>query len=88
MSLARRSWITGSWILLLAITIVSVGTAEYVSDRILAVGIVMAITAIKGGLILWNFMDLRSAPKGIGYYLISWVVVCAIMVGALCGAGG
>ena len=56
--------------------------------HVLAVAIVMAITTFKAGLILWNFMDLRSAPRGIGLYLISWVTVCAVLIGTLYCMGG
>ena len=88
MSLARKRTITGAWIVLMAITAASVGTAELASDRPLAVGIVMAIAAVKGGVILGRFMEIGSAPRAVRYYLVGWTIACAVVIAALFRVAG
>jgi cytochrome c oxidase subunit IV len=82
MKMAVRA-VNGAWLTLVVISCASVGTAEFLHNRNLAVAIIMAITAVKGGLIVSRFMNLSSAPIGIRLYISGWIVLIALMIAGL-----
>lgn len=88
MSIARPRALTSAWIALIAITAASVWTAEYAPWRLVAVAAIMGIAAVKGGVILWRFMDVGAAPAGIRGYMASWTAGCALMIFAGYWYGG
>jgi hypothetical protein len=80
MSFPRPNGLTAAWLALVLITGISVYAAEFTPWRLVAVGAIMTIAAIKGLIILWGFMDAAAAPAGIRGYMIGWVIACAIMI--------
>jgi cytochrome c oxidase subunit IV len=82
MKMAVRA-VTMAWLTLVVVSCASVGTAEYFDSRNLAVTIIMAITAVKGGLIASHFMNLSSAPIGIRVYISGWIALAALMIAGI-----
>jgi hypothetical protein len=82
MKMAVRA-VSGAWLTLVVVSCASVGTAEYLRSRNLAVAIIMAITAVKGGLIASRFMNLSSAPIGIRVYISGWILLTALMIAGI-----
>ncbi len=83
MSIARASALTGTWVVLLLVTLISFATAEYLGRRDIAIAAIMAIAAIKVGLIMRRFMDISTAPMGIRAYLAGWTIGCAALIAGL-----
>lgn len=69
-----------AWLMLLAISAISFLAAELVSDRRLAIVAIMAIAAIKIGIILSRFMEVSQAPLAIRRYLQLWTIGVAVIV--------
>lgn len=61
-----------AWLLLLLISAVSFGAAEFMGERHIAIAAIMAIAAVKIAVILLRFMDIDAAPTGIRRYLFGW----------------
>ena len=76
-----------AWLLLLVISAISFGAAEYFAQRHLAIAAIMAIAAVKIIVILLRFMDIDRAPAGIRRYLFGWTFGCAGLIFALWWAG-
>ena len=66
-----------AWILLLLISVASFTVAEYLGERHVAIAIIMLIAGIKAGIVLFRFMDLGEAPRGIRVYFLLWTAVCS-----------
>ena len=71
-----------AWILLLVVSIASVGTAELVGNRIVAVMGIMSIAALKGAVIVTRFMDVNGAPRGVRVYMALWIALVAVGITA------
>jgi hypothetical protein len=69
-----------AWVTLLVVSCASIGTAEYLRNRPLAISVVMSITAVKAGIIASRFMSLASAPIGVRLYISVWIVLIALMI--------
>jgi hypothetical protein len=75
--------INRAWILLLVVSIASVGTAELVGNRIFAVMGIMSIAALKGAVIVTRFMDVNGARRGVRLYMALWIALTAVGITAL-----
>lgn len=73
-----------SWVLLLLLTLISIGVGKYFHNNdfshVLFVSIVMIIVALKGHQIIDVFMELKEAPTKWRYLLLSYVVVVPLII--------
>jgi heme/copper-type cytochrome/quinol oxidase subunit 4 len=69
-----------AWLLLLLISAVSFGAAEFMAERHIAIAAIMAIAAAKIAIILLRFMEIDRAPAGIRRYLYGWTFGCAGLI--------
>jgi heme/copper-type cytochrome/quinol oxidase subunit 4 len=74
-----RSPLTLVWALLTAVTVVSWLTARdggsaHVRDATVTV-VVLLLAAVKAHLVLWHFMEVRTAPRWLQVTTTAWVVV-------------
>ncbi|MFW2828717.1 cytochrome C oxidase subunit IV family protein [Sphingomonas sp. ID0503] len=72
--------VTRAWLALLVISAISFCFAEILENRALAVALIMSITAVKVGIILIRFMDLRTVSRGLQVYFALWTAACAILI--------
>jgi heme/copper-type cytochrome/quinol oxidase subunit 4 len=72
-----------AWLLLLVISAASFGVAEYLGDRHVAIATILVIAGLKVGIILFRFMELGHAPRGIRIYFMLWTAVCTVVPFAL-----
>jgi heme/copper-type cytochrome/quinol oxidase subunit 4 len=68
-----------AWLWLLAISAISFSAAEYLGERHLAVMAILGIAAAKVLIILYRFMELDAAPRGIRIFFLSWTAICAVL---------
>lgn len=66
-----------AWLLLLVVSAASFGVAEYLGERHVAIATILAIAALKVAVILFCFMELDKAPRGIRRYFLVWTAACA-----------
>jgi predicted alpha/beta hydrolase family esterase len=71
---------TITWLVLVAATLGSFATAELLSQRAVAVAIILLVAAFKVRLILHRFMDLRSAPFSWRATFDVWTAACTAMI--------
>jgi len=71
---------TLTWMLLVAATLGSFATAEYLPQRSLAVAVILSVAALKARFILHQFMELRSGPFPWRATFDVWIAVCAAMI--------
>jgi hypothetical protein len=75
------------YLCLLGATFFAYGISEAPSDRRLLVAGVMAVAALKVGLILRHFMELEAAPKAWRIGFACWTWGCAAMIAGMFAAG-
>jgi hypothetical protein len=66
-----------AWLLLLVVSAASFGVAEYLGERHVAIAAILGIAALKVTVILFRFMELEKAPRGIRLYFVAWTAGCA-----------
>jgi heme/copper-type cytochrome/quinol oxidase subunit 4 len=73
--------VTKVWLALVVVTVITtwVLSEHGVPARFAVVGI-MVLAAVKVGLIMWHFMDLRSAPRPAQAAFGAWIVVVVSIV--------
>ncbi|MDB5976512.1 MAG: hypothetical protein JWR07_3272 [Nevskia sp.] len=71
---------TITWIMLIAATLGSFASAEFLSQRSVSVAAILLVAAFKVRLILHQFMDLRSAPFSWRATFDVWLAGCAVMI--------
>ena len=69
-----------AWLLLLLISALSFGAAEWMAERHIAIAAIMGIAAIKIAVILVRFMDIGGAPAALRRYLFAWNFGCAGLI--------
>ncbi|KMQ76141.1 cytochrome C oxidase subunit IV family protein [Marinobacter subterrani] len=74
---------TGSWLLLIALTLLSVAASESVRNPAVMILIVVLAVIIKGQSIVDVFMGLQSAPALWRRLLLSYVIVVPATIGAV-----
>jgi heme/copper-type cytochrome/quinol oxidase subunit 4 len=72
-----------AWLLLLIISALSFGAAEFMAERHVAIAAIVSIAAAKIILILLRFMDIDRAPTGIRRYMYAWTVAVSALIFAL-----
>lgn len=88
MKVTWRDRLARSWALLVAVTLVSAliggagGAARIGSAALVAVA-VLAIAFAKAGLVMFEFMDLRSAPRALQIGACAWLAVALAVLLAL-----
>lgn len=72
-----------AWLLLLLISALSFGAAEYMAQRHIAIAAIVGIAAAKIMVILLRFMDIDRAPTGIRRYMVAWTFGVSALIFAL-----
>lgn len=72
--------LVGVWLLLVAATMASVVFSVELPNQTAAVTFVMAVAALKGIFVMWDFMDLRKADPALRVFCGAWAVGVAAMV--------
>lgn len=71
---------TTAWLALMVLTLSGFLSAEYGTLQVVAVAAVMALSAIKARIVLYQFMELGSLPLALQVFFNAWLVVCAGMI--------
>lgn len=69
-----------SWLILIALTIVSASLASIVVNRTVFITIALAIVCLKGHQIVDVFMELKNAPRKWRLLLVSYIVVIPCII--------
>ena len=72
-----------TWIVLLAATLLGVGTAWMTGHHAVAGAAIMIVAGAKVALILHNFMELGEGPRAFRIFFAAWVVVCVGVITVL-----
>lgn len=72
--------LTGAWILLVAVTLISFFVAEHPYVRIISIAAVLALSGYKVLLVLYRFMELGKVPIGLRLFFNLWVLVCVSII--------
>ena len=83
---ARLIWV---WAGLVVATLVSQGIGSDTAGMGIAAGIaVLAIAYAKVRFVMREFMELRNAPKAMGYAADAWLCLSMVLLGGLYAWGG
>jgi cytochrome c oxidase subunit IV len=74
---------TRTWALLMLLTAAGFASADYGAQGVAAVAAVMAFSALKVRLVLYRFMELGTAPRGLRVFFNIWLTFCAVMIFSL-----
>lgn len=69
--------VTRAWIVLVALTLLTMAAAHSVAGSIVGSGLVLTATVAKGWWMLTDFLKLRHVPSGWRTLLASWLVLIA-----------
>lgn len=67
--------LVGWWLLLVALTLLSVGSERLPGGDATSVALVIAIAMFKVRVVILHFMEIASAPTALRVLLEAWVVV-------------
>jgi hypothetical protein len=66
-----------AWIILAGLTLVSMAASCSGLTGLAVNGAVLAVATIKARYLLWDFLDVRSAPSGWRAAFLAWLLVIA-----------
>lgn len=77
---AEQRRLAVAWLILVLVTVAGLGIAETSVIERLSVAVVMVLAGLKVRLVLYRFMELNAAPRGLRVFFNAWLLACVALI--------